>query len=128
MQTGKEHAVTLFHRETSLVKTLNQSYFSKKKNKCPQSISGHQWDFPNSKAHASSAQCARLRVVPHFSSGIVERAKHARVKITPRAKRRHALGREKNEVLSPRRVSPFLAWDDFHARSRFGRSTIPEEK
>ena len=30
--------------------------------------------------------------------------------------------------LSPRRVSPFLAWDDFHARSRFARSTIPEEK
>ena len=30
--------------------------------------------------------------------------------------------------LSPRRVSPFLAWGDFHARSRFARSTIPEEK
>ena len=30
--------------------------------------------------------------------------------------------------LSPRRVSPFLAWDDFHARSRFARSIIPEEK
>ena len=43
----------------------------------------------------------RLRVVPQFSSGIVERAK---------------------------RVSPFLAWGDFHARSRFARSTIPEEK
>ena len=26
------------------------------------------------------------------------------------------------------RVSPFLAWVDFHARSRFARSTIPEEK
>ena len=25
-------------------------------------------------------------------------------------------------------VSPFLAWGDFHARSRFARSTIPEEK
>ena len=25
-------------------------------------------------------------------------------------------------------MSPFLAWDDFHARSRFARSTIPEEK
>ena len=50
----------------------------------------------------------------------------ARVKITPREKRRHAAGREKNE--SPRRVSPFLAWDNFHARSRFSRSTIPEEK
>ena len=36
------------------------------------------------------------------------------MKITPREKRRH--------------VSPFLAWVDFHARSRFARSTIPEEK
>ena len=35
---------------------------------------------------------------PHFSSGMVERAKR------------------------------FLAWGDFHARSRFARSTIPEEK
>ena len=25
-------------------------------------------------------------------------------------------------------LSPFLAWGDFHARSRFARSTIPEEK
>ena len=25
------------------------------------------------------------------------------------------------------RVSPFLAWGDFHARSRFARSTIPED-
>ena len=30
--------------------------------------------------------------------------------------------------LSPRRVSPFIAWGDFHARSSFARSTIPEEK
>ena len=37
----------------------------------------------------------------------------AHVKITPRVKRR---------------VSPFLAWGDFHVRSRFARSTIPEEK
>ena len=27
-----------------------------------------------------------------------------------------------------RSVSPFLAWGDFHARSRFARPTIPEEK
>ena len=26
------------------------------------------------------------------------------------------------------RGSPFLAWGDFHARSRVARSTIPEEK
>ena len=25
-------------------------------------------------------------------------------------------------------VSPVLAWGNFHARSRFARSTIPEEK
>ena len=43
------------------------------------------------------------------------------MKITPREKRRHFL-------LSTRRVSPYLAWVDFHARSRFVRSTIPEEK
>ena len=45
---------------------------------------------------------SRLRVVPNFSSGII--------------------------FLSPRRVSPFLSRGDFHARSRFARSTIPEEK
>ena len=52
----------------------------------------------------------------------------ARVKITPREKRRHAAGREKMIFLSPRRVSPFLACSDFHARSRFARFTISEEK
>ena len=73
----------------------------------------------------------------------------ARVKITPREKRRHAAGREKNELHTPKSVgregskawalsvvphfslSPprlaFLAWGDFHARSRFARSSIPEE-
>ena len=40
------------------------------------------------------------------------------MKITPRKKRLHAAGR----------VSPFLARGDFHAHSRFARSTIPEEK
>ena len=41
--------------------------------------------------------------------------------------------REKNEELHlslsicPPRLA-FLAWGDFHARSRFARSTIPEEK
>ena len=34
---------------------------------------------------------------------------------------------ERENFLSPLRVSPFLAWGDFHARSRFARSTIPEE-
>ena len=48
----------------------------------------------------------------------------ARVKITPREKRRHAAG----IFLSPRRVSPFLVWGDFHARSSLPRSTIPKEK
>ena len=60
---------------------------------------------------------ARLRVVPHFSSGIIiSRASETRahVKITKR---------EKGDG-----VSPFLTWGDFHARSRFARSTIPEEK
>ena len=49
----------------------------------------------------------RLRVVPHFSSRDSRASEtRARVKITPREKRRHA-------------------WGDFHARSRFARSTIP---
>ena len=36
--------------------------------------------------------------------------------------------REKATRGGERGVSPFLAWGDFHARSRFARSTIPEEK
>ena len=36
------------------------------------------------------------------------------MKMTPREKRQY--------------VFPFLAWGDFHARSRFDRSTIPEKK
>ena len=51
----------------------------------------------------------------------------ARVKIIPREKRRHAAGRENLIFLSPQGVSPFLAWGDFHARSCFARSTMPEE-
>ena len=49
----------------------------------------------------------RLRVVPHFSSLSYSRASEtqARVKITPREKRRHA-------------CRPFLAWGGFHVRSR----------
>ena len=41
-------------------------------------------------------QIGRLRVVPHFSSGPSKACEtQARVKITPREKRRHAVGREK---------------------------------
>ena len=50
----------------------------------------------------------------------------ARVKITPREKRRHAAARP-HFSLSPPRIA-FLALGDFHARSRFACSTIPEEK
>ena len=42
----------------------------------------------------------RLRVASHFSSGIVERTKRERVKITPREKRGHAAGTEKNVAFS----------------------------
>ena len=48
----------------------------------------------------------RLRVVPHFSSGIVERAKRERAWKSPYARK------------GDTRVTPFLAWGDFHARSR----------
>ena len=59
---------------------------------------------------------SRLRVVPHFPSGIVEwaKCKHA-WKITPREKC-------KMQWLA------FLVWGDFHVPSRFERSTIPEGK
>ena len=57
--------------------------------------------------HNSHLSQIRLRVVPHFSSGIVERAKRTRVKITPNAreieKRWHATGREPTS--SPGRFS-----------------------
>ena len=47
----------------------------------------------------------RLQLVPHFSACLLF-----------------------SRGLSPRRVSPFLAWGDFHARFRFARSVMPEEK
>ena len=51
------------------------------------------------------------------------------MKVTPREKRRHAAGREKNDLfpLSPPRVA-FSRVGCLHARSRFARSTVPEEK
>ena len=54
------------------------------------------------------------------------------IKATKARKATKAKG-EKNEsffviFLSPRRVSPFLAWGDFHARSRVARSTFLEDK
>ena len=49
----------------------------------------------------------RLRVVTHFSSGLVERTKRECAWKSPHA---------------------FLAWGNFHMRLRFARSIIPEEK
>ena len=117
----------------------------------------------------------RLREVPHFSSGIVERAKRERAWKSPHA-RKAIRGGKRGKIFSlfsvvswccghqwrntkdwkdteqyphlntkankqyflqhqetplfslSSRVSSFLAWGDFHARSRFIRSTIPEEK
>ena len=51
----------------------------------------------------------------HFSSGIVERAKRERAWKSPHARKGDT-----------RRA--FLAWGDFHTRSRFACSTNPEEK
>ena len=66
----------------------------------------------------------RLRVVPHFSSDYSRASEtQARVKITPREKKA-TRGGEREKC----RVSPFLAWGDFHARSRFAPSTIREDK
>ena len=67
----------------------------------------------------------RLRVVHTFSLRDKRASEtRVRVKITTHEKGL-ATGSERNP---PRRVSPFLVWDDFHARSRFAPSTIPEEK
>ena len=74
--------------------------------------------------------CARLQVVPHFFLRDSRASEtRASVKITPPEKGETRWGeREMIIFLSPRRVSPFLAWGDFHARSRLARSTIPKEK
>ena len=61
----------------------------------------------------------RLRVVPIFPQGQSER----NVKIIPTRERRDAVGRAASSRVEPRR-----AWDDFHTRSLFARSSIPEQK
>ena len=94
------------------------------------------WQLPDrGNEHACnwlSRYSARLRVVPYFSSGIVERAKCEHVWKSPHTRKGNTWRGEKKWrsliFLSPRRVSPFLAWGDFHARLRFAHSTIPEEK
>ena len=59
----------------------------------------------------------RVRVVPHLSSGIVERAKRKSAWKSPHERKGD----------TPPRLA-FLAWSDFHARSRFAPSTILDEK
>ena len=75
---------------------------------------------------------ARLRIIPYLSSGIVERAKRKRAWKSPYARKGDMRRGEKKMIffifLSPGRVSPFLAYGDFLARSRFARSTIPADK
>ena len=66
--------------------------------------------WPPNKRIGNSQPTNLLRVVSHFSSGIVERAKRERAWKSPHARKGDT-----------RR-------GDFHARSRFARSTIPEEK
>ena len=66
---------------------------------------------PQERNYYIKPMISRLRVVPHFSSGIVGRG--------------NASARENHPT---REKAPFLAWGDFHARSRFARPTIPEEK
>ena len=58
----------------------------------------------------------RLQVVPHLSSGIIEQAKRERAWKSPHARK----ARRGGEI--------FTRWGDFPARSRFARSTIPEDK
>ena len=83
--------------------------------------------YPSVSLSSFSLVEARLRVVPHFSSGIVEPAKRERAWKLPHARKGDTRWGER-KMTSPHRVSPFLAWGDFHAHSRLARSTIPEEK
>ena len=76
----------------------------------------------------------RQRVVPISLRDSRASETQARVRITPREKgetrrweRKTRDYRQSPSSLSPPRLA-FLAWGDFHARSRFPRSTIPEEK
>ena len=79
---------------------------SKDDEKCCADLQDKNFLATRKKLNFKNSFRARLRVVPYFSSGIVERAKRERA--------RKASG-------------GFLAWVEFHARSRFARSTIPEE-
>ena len=64
--------------------------------------------------------CMKTTGSPPFFSGIVMRAKRERAWKSPHAR--------KGDTRRGERVPPFLAWGDFHARSRLARSAIPEEK
>ena len=68
-----------------------------------------------SQAEMRKTSSIRLRVVPIFPRDSSASDARARVKITPL------------EYGGTRRLA-FLEWGDFHARSRFARSAIPEEK
>ena len=76
----------------------------------------------------------RQRVVPIFLRDSRASETQARVRITPREKgeTRRWESKTRDYRQSPSSLSPprltFLSWDDFHAHSRFARSTIPEEK
>ena len=84
------------------------------------------------RAHPRTRPCGQPTYMQYFTTSsppfflrIVGRASEtrARVKITPREK-----GETRLVFLSPRRVSPFLAWGDYQAPSRFACSTVPEDK
>ena len=62
--------------------------------------------------YRSRIQQPRLRVVPHFSSGIVEERNTS-------VRKNHPTRKMATRGESACRVSPFLAWGDFHARSCF---------
>ena len=101
------------------------------------------------KIHGCRA-ASRLRVVPHLSSGIVERAKRERAWKSPHARKGDTRRRQREMrdyrqsssfwtyallsqhktliFFSPHRVSPFARGMIFTRARGFARSTIPEEK
>ena len=69
----------------------------------------------------------RLRAVPHFSSGIVERAKRERARKSPHARKGDTRrGREKWKISPPRVAFSRVGW--FSRALEFACSTITEEK
>ena len=105
---GEKRALA-FSSACSLPPTFSNNYYAQASVNeafvCEQGFEEDGWGNNGRRGSSPATTCS-----PHFSSGIVEQAKRERA------------------WKSSHRVSLFLAWGDFRARSSFARSTIPEGK